>query len=188
MSRSALFVNPSLFHLILGAKGGSTNQTPLGAFTLAFIPSEFLGPPPEPFLLSISRSLDLSNSQQSLLSLTGNIRNCRSPPTYSRDPLSDAMIGLTTPLRLRGLFGAALVCEASHMGLISLQLTTISTFSTRKCLELLPTSNGSSRYTVRGQLLNLPPRYYRAPASDCVNVSGPTGHLALDQYPGYHFR
>jgi hypothetical protein len=104
-------------------------------------------------LLSISPTI---NSQQPLLSLTGNIRNCHSLPTDSRDPLSDSMIGPSTPLCLRGDFGGPpsfarpLTWEASS--LCSYELATIPTFSTRECLELPPTSNGSSRYTVRGQL------------------------------------
>jgi hypothetical protein len=155
VSRDALIVNPACSSLIL-AKGKEPislkreRDAPSVRCPWEATPQASLFAVPS--LLSISRSLDLSNYQTIPL-VVNRIRNCRSPPTYSRDPLSDAMIGLTTPLCLRGdCWGAALVCEASHTGLISLQLATIPTFSTRKCLELLPTSNGSSRYTVRGQL------------------------------------
>jgi len=120
-------------------------------------------PPARGSLLHCSlSSVDLSSPDLSTHIFSGgvfshlwNIRICRSLPTDSRDPLSGAMIGPSIPLSLasRWFWGPPSFARPPEVtSLCGYTLATIPTFSSRACLELPPTSNGSSRYAVRGQL------------------------------------
>jgi hypothetical protein len=128
-------------------------------------------------LLSISPTI---NSQQPLLSLTGNIRNCRSLPTWSdRAPLSVFGVILGGHPHLRGLSrGRPHLFAAMNSQLFPLSPPG-NVWNCRQLPTDLRDTLSAASFELAATVL---PQFLPVSTNNIPNalVSGPTGHLPLD--------